>query len=144
TQPISASAAASFKPSCRGHCARISSVLRGGPSSPVTRHNSSVMNGVNGCSSFKISSSTQAVDRKSTRLNSSHGSMSYAVLCLKKRIHPSQEYRLSATLAMRQTVPAQVTIVPRQLMANRTHYFPPPVPLPEKKLFPPPVARTYC
>src|SRR5689334_24852571 len=28
-------------------------------------------------------------DRKSTRLNSSHSSISYAVFCLKKKIHPS-------------------------------------------------------
>src|SRR5687768_18044175 len=27
-------------------------------------------------------------DRKSTRLNSSHGYISYAVFCLKKKIHP--------------------------------------------------------
>src|SRR5438876_3262163 len=30
---------------------------------------------------------TQAADRKSTRLNSSHPSISYAVFCLKKKIH---------------------------------------------------------
>src|SRR2546429_6726849 len=29
-----------------------------------------------------------AEDRKSTRLNSSHGYISYAVFCLKKKIHP--------------------------------------------------------
>src|SRR5438128_5168255 len=29
---------------------------------------------------------TGAIDRKSTRLNSSHGSISYAVFCLKKKI----------------------------------------------------------
>src|SRR3989337_1736861 len=29
---------------------------------------------------------TSALDRKSTRLNSSHGSISYAVFCLKKNI----------------------------------------------------------
>src|SRR5689334_24111297 len=28
-------------------------------------------------------------DRKSTRLNSSHSSISYAVFCLKKKIHPN-------------------------------------------------------
>src|SRR5438128_3085800 len=34
--------------------------------------------------------SNQAEDRKSTRLNSSHGSISYAVFCLKKKkIHRS-------------------------------------------------------
>src|SRR3712207_8130433 len=30
-----------------------------------------------------------AVDRKSTRLNSSHANISYAVFCLKKKQHPS-------------------------------------------------------
>src|SRR3989449_10203947 len=30
------------------------------------------------------------VDRKSTRLNSSHGYISYAVFCLKKKKHPAQ------------------------------------------------------
>src|SRR5687768_17915332 len=40
-------------------------------------------------SSFCISGSTplaMSVDRKSTRLNSSHGYISYAVVCLKKKI----------------------------------------------------------
>src|SRR3712207_8594419 len=31
-----------------------------------------------------------AVDRKSTRLNSSHANISYAVFCLKKKIHSFQ------------------------------------------------------
>src|SRR5438128_5228627 len=31
------------------------------------------------------------VDRKSTRLNSSHGSISYAVFCLKKKTHDDQK-----------------------------------------------------
>src|SRR5687768_17985583 len=33
-----------------------------------------------------------AVDRKSTRLNSSHGYISYAVFCLKKKTTPSHAY----------------------------------------------------
>src|SRR5438876_1734558 len=33
-----------------------------------------------------------ALDRKSTRLNSSHPSISYAVFCLKKKINPSPTY----------------------------------------------------
>src|SRR3712207_8272462 len=37
-------------------------------------------------------------DRKSTRLNSSHANISYAVFCLKKKIH-----HLSRTLAFRYT-----------------------------------------
>src|SRR2546427_11647859 len=32
----------------------------------------------------------QALDRKSTRLNSSHSQISYAVFCLKKKKHQSQ------------------------------------------------------
>src|SRR3712207_8972453 len=40
-------------------------------------------------------------DRKSTRLNSSHANISYAVFCLKKKIH------LHAVPACRQHIPAQ-------------------------------------
>src|SRR3989337_2311462 len=36
---------------------------------------------------------TCALDRKSTRLNSSHGSISYAVFCLKKQQNPRQPGR---------------------------------------------------
>src|SRR2546422_6887810 len=35
----------------------------------------------------------RALDRKSTRLNSSHGYISYAVFCLKKKTHPSSTSR---------------------------------------------------
>src|SRR5438128_6067156 len=38
------------------------------------------------------------VDRKSTRLNSSHGSNSYAVFCLKKKKNKSNEYLLTTAL----------------------------------------------
>src|SRR2546427_3341674 len=34
------------------------------------------------------SSQTGRIDRKSTRLNSSHSQISYAVFCLKKKKHP--------------------------------------------------------
>src|SRR2546429_6753533 len=37
-------------------------------------------------STFPMVGSTPALDRKSTRLNSSHGYISYAVFCLKKKI----------------------------------------------------------
>ena len=60
TQPISASALASSSPSSRGQSESTSSASRFGPASPVTRHSSSVMNGMNGCKSFRISSSAQA------------------------------------------------------------------------------------
>src|SRR5579864_9233776 len=43
-----------------GQGARQSSVSRLGPSSPSTSHNSSVTNGMNGCSALRISSSAQA------------------------------------------------------------------------------------
>src|SRR5438309_2828516 len=36
-------------------------------------------------------------DRKSTRLNSSHSSISYAVFCLKKKKKTKQKYPLTAT-----------------------------------------------
>src|SRR2546430_11321250 len=35
---------------------------------------------------------TTAPDRKSTRLNSSHSQISYAVFCLKKKKKPSEQY----------------------------------------------------
>jgi len=36
--------------------------------------------------SFEGSPASEGIDRKSTRLNSSHGYISYAVFCLKKKI----------------------------------------------------------
>src|SRR5207245_3166517 len=39
------------------------------------------------------SSGLRSRDRKSTRLNSSHGSISYAVFCLKKKTHTNKEPR---------------------------------------------------
>src|SRR2546429_6276133 len=38
--------------------------------------------------------STETIDRKSTRLNSSHGYISYAVFCLKKKKQHRQPYSL--------------------------------------------------
>src|SRR3712207_8393917 len=35
----------------------------------------------------ELSSAVARIDRKSTRLNSSHANISYAVFCLKKKIH---------------------------------------------------------
>src|SRR6266487_1738084 len=43
--------------------------------------------------------STHNVDRKSTRLNSSHPSISYAVFCCKKKIHADQWVRSCRDLA---------------------------------------------
>src|SRR5439155_10031826 len=39
---------------------------------------------------FHLACSPDVADRKSTRLNSSHVAISYAVFCLKKKIQPSQ------------------------------------------------------
>ena len=44
-------------------------------------------------------------DRKSTRLNSSHKPISYAVFCLKKKNLPSERLRLSFTLLFIACVP---------------------------------------
>src|SRR5207245_4092219 len=43
-------------------------------------------------SSTRIAQADYCADRKSTRLNSSHGSISYAVFCLKKKIKLNNEY----------------------------------------------------
>src|SRR5207245_10709843 len=40
------------------------------------------------------------LDRKSTRLNSSHGSISYAVFCLKKKNDQLHQYRVNVTRAI--------------------------------------------
>jgi hypothetical protein len=61
SQPISASASASIQLSgSSGHWAEISMPSRLGPNSAVLSHSSSVMNGITGCSSFRITSSAQA------------------------------------------------------------------------------------
>src|SRR5207245_11310349 len=41
---------------------------------------------------FDAPGPTTEIDRKSTRLNSSHGSISYAVFCLKKKMMITYEY----------------------------------------------------
>src|SRR5688572_31574269 len=41
-----------------------------------------------------------AIDRKSTRLNSSHSQISYAVFCLKKKNHTLTQRNLHANLAL--------------------------------------------
>src|SRR5699024_11968159 len=44
-----------------------------------------------------IITETAIIDRKSTRLNSSHVSISYAVFCLKKKTHSGSVEHLAAT-----------------------------------------------
>src|SRR3712207_7426264 len=43
----------------------------------------------------------RALDRKSTRLNSSHANISYAVFCLKKKIQNTIPFQLSLTRSTR-------------------------------------------
>src|SRR2546427_1835914 len=45
----------------------------------------SAATGLESCDSSSACSSTSSIDRKSTRLNSSHSQISYAVFCLKKK-----------------------------------------------------------
>src|SRR2546430_7496217 len=42
------------------------------------------------------------LDRKSTRLNSSHSQISYAVFCLKKKKKPSSRYHFAFTIQFQQ------------------------------------------
>src|SRR5205085_4315089 len=55
------------------------------------------------------------IDRKSTRLNSSHSQISYAVFCLKKKKKKRVEYlahytRLAVTAATKAIVPGEVHV----------------------------------
>src|SRR5438045_8203671 len=52
---------------------------------------------------FNASLSRQMEDRKSTRLNSSHLGISYAVFCLKKKKKPQQIHRPRNTRERRET-----------------------------------------
>src|SRR2546430_9887285 len=57
--------------------------------SPTTREISAVTSATTGVESITI---TRLGDRKSTRLNSSHSQISYAVFCLKKKKHYTHEF----------------------------------------------------
>src|SRR2546422_4389044 len=81
------------------HSAPTSGVMSSGraprrvPSTGVPEKNASIVTSPNGSSHAagfhrhraRASSAALVVDRKSTRLNSSHGYISYAVFCLKKK-----------------------------------------------------------
>src|SRR5256886_8543718 len=60
-------------------------------------------------------------DRKSTRLNSSHSQISYAVFCLKKKI----QIRWCITLSDARAIPAQYASIVEDVpvMVHRTHEF---------------------
>src|SRR5687768_18021473 len=45
-----------------------------------------------------LTAADRSADRKSTRLNSSHGYISYAVFCLKKKKEPERDGRLGPRL----------------------------------------------
>src|SRR3712207_8033755 len=47
-----------------------------------------------------VSPAPPGLDRKSTRLNSSHANISYAVFCLKKKSMPLPRHNLSTTIAL--------------------------------------------
>src|SRR5437588_7778752 len=49
----------------------------------------------------KISLSRMTLDRKSTRLNSSHTVISYAVFCLKKKKHQQIQHTITTTMVDR-------------------------------------------
>src|SRR3989337_1257896 len=51
--------------------------------------------------SFRYAKDAWSADRKSTRLNSSHGSISYPVCCLKKKKYPSHAALTHAAAATR-------------------------------------------
>src|SRR5947209_13714999 len=57
----------------------------GGPASSSSTSATETENSIPSCSRIEFSVSVADVDRKSTRLNSSHANNSYAVFCLKKK-----------------------------------------------------------
>src|SRR3712207_6992890 len=48
-----------------------------------------------GTATFSVPADSAGTDRKSTRLNSSHANISYAVFCLKKTKHPTHDLKSS-------------------------------------------------
>src|SRR5437899_7990972 len=58
-------------------------------------------------------------DRKSTRLNSSHLGISYAVFCLKKKKHPAIEVRLRTSRCTVARASAAFEPVPSDSLAER-------------------------
>src|SRR5690348_18039531 len=63
----------------------------------------------NGSRSVKMGNLDQREDRKSTRLNSSHPSISYAVFCLKKKKKNTINYCIQQTSINTQTDISQVS-----------------------------------
>src|SRR5947209_13338458 len=64
-------------------------------SAPIERHSTSITESGSPAKRVKKSAITPDVDRKSTRLNSSHANISYAVFCLKKKTKKNREHHKS-------------------------------------------------
>src|SRR3989449_4679635 len=75
----------SRSPSERGNRAGLDRAHRRAPLGPRRRHEEHLLGGR--CS--------RRGDRKSTRLNSSHGYISYALFCFKKKKKKTRQYRVS-------------------------------------------------
>src|SRR2546422_7666584 len=69
-----------------GRLRRVGRTLRLPPRHPMQR-----AQGAAGGARQRGRDATMAKDRKSTRLNSSHGYISYAVFCLKKKINKNKD-----------------------------------------------------
>src|SRR2546427_8463163 len=57
---------------------------------------------VSGCAARDAARRAASRDRKSTRLNSSHSQISYAVFCLKKKKNKTNKQRVSIKIVQRQ------------------------------------------
>src|SRR5689334_23630722 len=70
---------------------------------------------------FYTSLAVTSLDRKSTRLNSSHSSISYAVFCLKKKNNTRRQHPLSRPRPARRhlDVPRPVHAPPREQATHR-------------------------
>src|SRR5688572_31479971 len=73
-------------PAAAGHlCGSIRIVARGEETSDTLRVGDALLDGRRFLDLFEVGRLVIALDRKSTRLNSSHSQISYAVFCLKKK-----------------------------------------------------------
>src|SRR3712207_8339810 len=65
------------------------------------------------CSAFEVTAKSRTADRKSTRLNSSHANISYAVFCLKKKKKSNRRSHILSTIAAQmESTPPLATILP--------------------------------
>src|SRR5256885_12643073 len=73
----------------------------------------------------KQSAPASRLDRKSTRLNSSHLVISYAVFCLKKKKTTTSTYSTTSSSANTGTICSSDTscVIPSQLHQSRYHTF---------------------